>query len=754
MKITARSRIVASSLIGLGAILPVTAQESGTLQLEEVVVTAQKRDEALSETPMTVSVISGTQIVDFASFSFDDLNNLTAGLAISGNNFDTDIATRGLGTELNAAVSPRVTVYLDGTFINQQRGMFSGIYDVAQVEILRGPQGTLYGQTSPAGAITIRTANPNLEEIDGYASQSFTSQEGSNSQLGVSVPIIENELGIRLSGLYDTNEASDVQNITLGRHLNNQTRAFRAVALWEPNENFDLRLSYHDITDHFDIDPTVEGPGIKAKDRESVADYKSKMENQTDYFILETNYTFSNDWVMTFVASDQDNRIPRYWDGDGTALQAREQYVDSVVNDVQVYELRLASQSGDFWNWIVGAFYQDTDAHTDVVADTWTTTGIQGLNVFADVDSTAFTSNETSALFTHNTLYLTENGTLTVGLRYSEVDRKNSQPFQQTVYQLNPDGSLGGILREADFNGVAEDAQKDKEDALTGTVKYQYQFTDALMGYTSYERGWRSGSANIAGNPAPPVFGSFPDESSDNIEFGFKWELWDGRGLLNFATYYQIYNDFQFQATAEYRDEIGRISIADPVVSVDEAESYGFDSDITVLITEDWLVRAMLTYNKTELTDAKGVPCNNGQPISTETWSFNTCDFTGERAGQEPEWSGNVATEYSHALGNADMEWYARTLLNVESEYYSQSLQENLDSYAMLDLFLGLRSPAGTWDASLWVKNVADESAVLKAESLPQLPDFATGQTVDNPYTWIRRQLNPRTFGLTVLYNF
>jgi len=754
MTTTARSLLLTTGLISLGTIYPATAQDSRSLQLEEVVVTAQKRDEALSETPMTVSVISGEEITDFASFSFDDLNNLTAGLAISGNNFDTDIATRGLGTELNAAVSPRVTVYLDGTFVNQQRGMFSGIYDVAQVEVLRGPQGTLYGQTSPAGAITIQSTNPNLEEIDGYARQSFTDQEGSNSQLGVSLPIIKNELGIRLSGLYDTNEASDVQNITLGRHLNNQTKAFRAVALWEPADNFDLRLSYHDITDHFDIDPTVEGAGIQAKARESVADYESKMENQTDYTILETNYTFTNDWVLTFVASDQNNRVPRYWDQDATAIQAREQYVDSVVNDVQVYELRLASQGNDYWDWIVGAFYQDTDAHTDVVADTWTTTGIVDFNVFADVDSTAYTSNETSALFTHNTLYLTEKGTLTLGLRYSEVDRKNSQPFEQVVYRLNPDGSLGSIVREANFNGVAEDAQNQKEDALTGTLKYQYQFTDALMGYASYERGWRGGSANISGNPAPPVFGSFPDESSDNIELGFKWELWDGRGLLNVATYYQIYNDFQFQATADYRDPLGRISIADPVVAVNEAESYGIDGDITVLLSENWLLRAALTYNHAELTDAKGVPCTNGEPISNELWDFNTCDFTGERAGQEPEWSSNVAMEYSQALGSADMEWYTRGLLNAESEYYSQALQEDLDSYGMLDLFLGLRSPAGTWDANVWVKNVTDESAVLKADSLPQIPDFATGQTVDNPYIWIRRQLNPRTFGLTVSYNF
>ncbi len=753
MRSIVHTRLFAAGLMGLGATLPAAAQESGSLQLEEVVVTAQKRDETLSETPMTVNAISGQEINNFAAFSFQDLDSLTAGLAISGSNFDTDVATRGLGTDLNAAVSPRVTIYLDGTFVSQQRGLFSGIYDVSQVEVLRGPQGTLYGQTSPAGAITIQSTNPNLEKIDGYAQQSFTDQDGSNSQLGVSLPIIKNELGLRLSGLYDTNEASDVENLTLDRDLKNDTTAFRAVLLWEPADNFDLRLSYHDITDKFDIDPTVEGNGIQAKDRNAVAEYKSDMENQADFTILETNYTFDNDWVVTLVASDQNSRVPRHWDQDASEVRSRQQYVDSVVNDVQVYELRLASQDSDFWNWIVGAYYQDTKAHTDVSADTWVIAG-PGLNVLADVESTAYTANETSAIFTHNTFHVTENGTLTAGLRYTDVDRTNSQPFSQTVYLVNPDDSLGPILRQVTFDGVAEDVQKQGEDAVTGTLKYQYQFTDALMTYASYDRGWRGGSANISGNPSPPVFGAFTSEDSDNIELGFKWELWEGQGLLNVATYYQVYTDFQFQAVADYRDPNGRISIAEPVVNVDEAESYGVDSDITVLLTENWMVRAALSYNQTELTDAKGVPCNTGAPIPTELWAFNTCDLTGERAGQEAEWSGNIATEYSQALSNTNMEWYARGLANAESDYYSQSLREDLDNYSTLDLFLGLRATNATWDASLWVKNITDESAVLKAESLPEIPDFNAGVMVDNPYIWVRRQLNPRTVGLTVSYHF
>ena len=141
---------LAVSLVSI-FVLPVSAQDS--LVLEEIIVTAQKRVESLAETPMTVNVVTGEQIAESASFSFHDLSNLTAGLTIFGSGFDADIGTRGLGTDLNGPVTPRVTVYLDGAYISQQRALFSGIYDMAQVELLRGPQGTLYGQASPAGAL-------------------------------------------------------------------------------------------------------------------------------------------------------------------------------------------------------------------------------------------------------------------------------------------------------------------------------------------------------------------------------------------------------------------------------------------------------------------------------------------------------------------------------------------------------------------------------------------------------------------------
>lgn len=751
MRFTPRKPLVAA-LAAAGISVQTLAQQSG-LVLEEIIVTAQKRVESLADTPMTVNVVTGEQIAEFAAFSFQDLSNMTAGLVIEGGHFDTDIATRGLGTDLNAPIAPRVTVYFDGAFISQQRGLFSGLYDLAQFELLRGPQGTLYGQTSPAGAITIRSQNPNVETIDGYLQQSFTEHDGSNSQFGLSLPLIENELAIRVSGLYDQNENSDIDSITLDRTPENETTAFRVVGLWQPSDAMSLRVAYHDIEDEFDIDPVVRGGGIDSDDRIAVADLASEFKNETDYLIGELSYTFANDWTANVVASSQDNTISRKWDDDASEVQAREQTVISDVPGLETYEFRLASQGNDFWDWTVGAFYQDSTSETPVFADTYQSPGA-GFILLTKTTGPALIDSEVSAVFTHNTLYLTDKSTLTVGLRYNDEESTSEQVFQNELFSVLEDGSLNPII-DFEFVGILPEDQETNDDAWTGTLKYQYQVTDDLMAYGSYDRGWRRGSANVSGFPNPPVFGAFDAEDSDNIELGYKWNLWGGRGLWNLAVYYQLYSDFQYQPeSVEFVNADGGRDLASPVVNVDEAESYGLDTDITVLLTENWNLSAALSYNKAELSDAEDVPCTSDEPLSDELFDFNSCDLSGERAGGLPEWSGNIASEYWRATGLGDSEWYLRGLFNAESEYYSSAEDSDLDSYTKLDLFIGLRSQSGSWDVNAWVKNITDEDAELKSERRVNVPDYANGGEIENPYVWIRRQLAPRTVGITASYRF
>lgn len=742
--------LLITALLSLGVASP-AAQGNASLVLEEIIVTAQKRVESLADTPITISVVTGEAVNEYGIFSFNELSDMAAGLSISGSQFDTDIATRGLGTNLTAAISPRVTTYMDGTFIAQERNLFSGLFDLQQLELLRGPQGTLYGKSSPAGAITIKTANPNLEQIDGFIRQTFNDRDGSNTQLAASLPLIKDTLGLRVSGLYDTNENSDVYNRTLDKEAEIKTKAYRFVMLWEPNDSFDLRLSWHDIRDDADAYPVVEGAGLDFDERIALADFDSTYKNRAQFLILESNYTFANDWVATLSYSNQDAAIDRYFDQDASAVQAREQFVPSPTEN-NIYEIRLASQGNDFWDWTVGAYYGDADSNTGVEATTYLfDSRIPGTVVRADTSSTAALTSEDWALFSHNSIHISENGTLTIGLRYNDTKRDAQQPFLTNAYLLTDAGEV--LVRSSETDGVLPEVQELADDAITGSIKYQHNLNDELMAYAAFDTGWRDGSANIAGNPQPPVFGGFASEDSYNLELGFKWRLWEGRGAVNFATYYQLYEQFQYQAAGvSYRDLDGAISLADPVVNVDEAISYGFDSDFAVLVSEHWNLSSSVSFNQTELTDAKAVPCTTGAPIDDALWSFNTCELTGEKAGGLPEWSANIASEYWGNLTRISSEWYLRGLLNAETQYYSPTFREDLDGYVTLDLYLGLRSADRTWEVSLWVKNIADDSAKLKDRSLPDIPDYENEVTMASPYVEIRRQLAPRTIGVTFDY--
>ena len=736
---------------------PVLAQDA-SLVLEEVIVTAQKKSESLTDTPMTVNVVSAETMMEFANFNIQDVDKMTAGISVSGNGYDIDIAVRGLGTNLTAAVDPRVGLYVNGASIVQERGFFTGIYDLERFELLRGPQGTLYGKASPAGALLMQTRMPNLEHTDGYIQQVFTEHSGSNTQAGVSIPLIENKLGLRLAGLYDQNENQDMENVTLGKDGEVDTWSGRATLYWQASSQLDMSLLYQRIEDEIDVDQIVDGNGFDYADRKAVNDFDSYLENTMELGVFELNYEFENGWTLTSISSWQDNELNRYWDSDQSEIRAQEQFVTSNLRDAYNTELRLASVGNDDrWDWTVGGFYQDSDAFTPVIARNYVAQA-PGLNIAAFTNGPATTESETWALFGHGAWHINESTTLTLGLRYTDYERYQTQPFNIVAWILLPDDSLVGPLADLEFDGVAAQDQDITDDAFTGTLKLQHRFNDDLMSYISYDRGYRDGSANIAGRAEPPAFSGFDGEDSQNLEIGMKWGLLDGRALLSAAAYYQIYEDFHFLAEGvTYSippEDGGGTTFANPVVNVDEAESYGVEAKLTLLVNEFWSMNIAASYNNTEFTDAQGVPCTNDEPLPPGFFTYNTCNLEGERAGRLPEWSGTAHTEFWQPLGSGDMQWYVRSLIKAESEFYSQGLKEDLDSYAFMDLFAGLRSADRTWDVSLWVKNITDEEARIEVLKSPPLPDFENGGDVENPYEFVRTQLEPRTVGVTGSYHF
>jgi len=208
------------ALFGPGAFAESTA-------LEEVVVTAQKRAESVQDIPATVNVITGDVLKDFNAFSLLDLEALTAGLQIdSFTGRSGRMTLRGINFNPNSAAEAAVTTYWNQAIVDSN-AIFQQLFDVERIEVLRGPQGTLAGRTSPAGAINIHTARPNLDATEGEVRATFTDNDGINTQLAGSLPLIPGRLAVRVAGVFDESDMDEIVNVLSGDTSATETKAGR-----------------------------------------------------------------------------------------------------------------------------------------------------------------------------------------------------------------------------------------------------------------------------------------------------------------------------------------------------------------------------------------------------------------------------------------------------------------------------------------------------------------------------------------------
>lgn len=775
--VKARLLALACAVLAAGVLpKPVLAAQ---MMLEEVIVTAEKRTELLSQVPMAVTAVSGQVLKQFNGFSFNDLDKFTAGLDIAGGNFDDVIAMRGLSTRLNAPVESRVSVYWDDAYVaGQPRAVFVSQFDLQQVEILRGPQGTLYGQTSPAGAIVFHTRNPSLEKYEGNIEQSFSQRHGSNTQLGLSIPVVKDQFGIRIAGVFDRNSAQDIRNITLNRDVIDRNTGWRIVALWEPSDSFTGRLSYNSVHQRSEDDFVIEGNGLRYGDRKAIANTPGTVNQRQNIAVLNLDWNITDRLKLTSVSTYQQSHIHRLRDDDALAFDKQIVDTNSVSTTMWSQELRLASSNNDFWDWMAGAFVQHSqipthvDVNTRVLQPVLLGSSFYYAPLTNYVTTTAYPEVKGAAGFLHNEFHLPADTDLTVGIRYNYEDREATQPFHVTTFlELAPVDSQGaaGYVPQgsSDIVGIPPDAQKFKEHAWTGTVKLAHHFNDRFMVYGAYDRAWRNGSGNIAALPLPPNLSTNNPETSDNYEVGTKFGFWQGRGSFSLSVYYQTYHHFQYGVQSlQYMTQIDSalgpqttVAVSDLVTNADEVVSKGFDSTLRLLLTENWTLTTSLSYNNTEFTKFDNAPCNGPTPLNLTTNQYNTCDLKGEHAGQQPEWSLVMMSQYTHPLPGTQMQWFVRGLVKAESKRWDPDVAEYHHGYATMDFYLGFSS--ANWEVSVWAKNAFDRQARFDVQPLYE-NDYSLANTVANAgtglknsgYRAVRQLLEPRTLGITGSYHF
>ena len=716
---------------------------AAAIELEEVIVTAQKRSESVMEIPSTVNVIDGEALKDFNVFSFTDLGALTAGLEIdSFNGRSGRINLRGIDYNPNSASEATVTTYWNQAIVDSN-AVFQQMFDIQRIEVLRGPQGSLAGRTSPAGAINIYTARPNLDEMEGEIRATLADNDGVNTQAAGSFVLIPGELAVRVAGVYDESDLDEIENDLTGETTHDETSAGRVSLSWLPADSLSIDLAVQYLERDFDDvavlegapagDPSKQDPDgvlreLDAFDRRgAVVGLDNGIEDNTDAEFWNSSLVLEwelDSHTITSVTGYQDTDSTREYDqAIGNANPdnvARRIAVDDRTDWSQ--ELRIASEGGETWDYMLGAYYENSDIHFSQqnfpIPLAPLPPGTSSVLLFpAEADRWG--------LFTHNQFYLTDAWTLQVGLRYQEIDAD-----RDLSVVAGPDGAPGYEPGEVIVQVLSEDKQDYDDDSVTGQITLQYALSDESNLYALVATGWRPGGVTVTPTVVPEDLLLFDSEDSTSYELGFKSTLMEGALRLSGSLYYQDFEDYISRRNAlSIRGESGQIEQSGLTVNGD-AEVWGAEVDLTALLSENWYLAGALSYAEGEFDNGTDLPCNefddDGAPVIPEGQSVALCDVGGDAIGSSPEFTASINSEYSIPFGR--FEGYGRILYTYTGERDTETTGVDVDPYHTVNLYLGVREEQ--WNVELFTTNLFDEEALRAGggtEATPLVRQQPTG---------------------------
>ncbi len=759
-----------------------TSATTATAQavLEEVIVTAQKRAQSLQDVPLAVSAIDAQAMRDAGIGDIDDLARQVPTLQIQGNNspLAVNYRVRRVGNIGNIPTfEPAVGVFQDGAYRNRPVFTAGEMFDVERVEILRGPQSTLYGKNTTAGVVAIYSKPP-AESFEGNAQLDAGVVEGASDAAlyrfvgGVSGPLTDTVGGSLGLGTVDQEHTFDSALSGSNAQANDIDRqTLRGQLQWQATDALDFRLigNYLEENDDTFLADVYFAPGSSAATAQSsliaagIAQscssnnpldqrHCSRTPQTSDLeasdLTLLGDYTLANDWTVTSISSWDWFKFKGTLDDVAQLASPIIKFHDTQEAESWQQELRLSSVGGETVDWLGGLFYYKNDFKRGddgdrfiFLEDTYsaapaTAAMIQkiagapipvpvaapGQNGFLDASQ----DTEYLGIFGQATWNITEAFALTGGLRWQEEQKDASLAQGVTV----PGLSLMSVnLLPAAIGGDLDRTT----DEITWSITPQYFITQDTNVYATVAHGFKSGGFNVGWGTTPMGKRQFEDESIMHYETGLKTTLLDDRMQLALNAFYTEYDDYQDAAFVSQQFIVG---------NAEKAELKGAEAEATMVLGEHVTADAGISY-----ADFTYDEYTNGQcyPGRTPTNPANgTCNLDGEHPINAPEWTTHLGLMYQ-----TDVQWgevYARTDWSWSDNYntsYSADPRLVQDSYSWLNLRLGTR-----WDryeAVVWMDNALDED-VVNAD--PQLNLFAR----DPSYQSFRQA--PRSFGLTLRADF
>ena len=711
---------------------PAGKPAANSSQLETVTVTTRRREESSQDVPTPMSVVSGQNLETQRVYRIQDLQQLVPSVNVAYMHArQSSVSIRGLGNNpASDGLEGSVGLYIDNVYLGRPGMAVFDLMDIEQLEVLRGPQGTLFGKNTTAGVINISTRAPTFTP-ERSIETSF-GEDGYFQTKGTISGPLNDQLAGRFSA-YRTRSDGDIKNEYNGHDLNGGSRdGFRAQLLFKPNEDFNLRWigDYNEEDSSagtrvlYNTGPTINGVNLyqsraNAAGATLVNGSHRKVNLDNDQHVtvhqggtsVEANWTLPSDFTLTSISSY------RFWNftpanDDGLNVAATYNAGVSVEDKQYSQEFRLASPKGEFFDYVVGAYYFGSDldnksfAYYGPQADIWNGTPRGALANVGSVGN-GHIKTDSFALFAQGTWHLTERLDFTAGVR-GTYEEKNAW--------VTRDAPVGG----ATVTGAAATARRGRtgtydsgdlnqySSSPSGLLNLSYRFTDDLLGYATLSHGEKSGGVNLAVGSAPTAGADsllIGTERANNAELGFKSTLWDRRLQLNANVFWTQVNAYQTNAY----DDLNRVQYLTNAGSV---RSRGVEFESTVIPLRGLTLNFNGSYNDVSYLSYKDAPCP--PEVSQAPGAPASCDLSGHQVVGASKWIGNANGKYEWNLANGlqpyvtgSYAFRSKAVGTVEDSDYGQ-----IPSYAVVNLSTGLRGDfnQGQWDVSLWLKNAFDKT--------------------------------------------
>ncbi len=689
------------------ATTPATARDTS---LGDIIVTAQKREQRLQDVPVSITAVQGRQLEELKITDLRSIQSYVPNLAVLNSGVNPVVYIRGFGSgPNNVAFDQEVSVYLDGIYGGRGAQFTAPFFDLERMEVLRGPQGALFGRNTAAGAISLISAKPG-REFEGYASAGYDfERDGWDATGVVSVPVGDT-FGVRFAGKV-VRQQGYIRNLFNGKddpRLRDELA--RLTMVWRPSDTFDLtgKIEYgrHLLLGGV----TVSGSLTQPTDFDRFGDFRYVSDNYAGSGVPEQSGIRSWNGVLTGNLSVGDHTLTaiggyshfktrrltaydeRNPDGSIGPNGSNARFGNGFPEDFTQWsaEVRLASPTKQFFEYVIGAYYDTSDyqLHQDSYYRqiAGTITGHQSTDFFQDSDS--------YSLYGQGTLNFTPEFRVIGGLRFSHTNKDGF--FTSRTVSGTPLNVIGPERR-----GSLSEHYWDP------SVTLQYDINPDVMVYATYARGSKSGGfVSNTYNVAAEGF-QFRPERSTNYEAGIKSVFAGGRATINLAVFRTEFSDLQQSAYDPDRRTFFTRNAA-------KARSQGIEADAQLQPSDNLTINVAIAYLDAKFLDYPGAPCLATETLaqcnSADPVSIAAHNIAGLPLQFAPDWSGNVG--FRHELPIGEFRLISSANAQFRSDYFIADGYSPVwglqDGWMKLDGRLQFGPSDDRWNIALIGRNLTD----------------------------------------------